>query len=155
MPLGKADSVFVGYKVAVIKRRRSEFERAVEQELAKRAVDEISAANYLRDFHGGIIDDAGELVGGKVVLSPDEEVTEMLAGDLALRTACQINEADRLAVGHVEAPVDARTESDGMFGIGCWVLDVLARAFRPARPRIDGFVFALMWCGESPENVLA
>jgi hypothetical protein len=154
MPLGQADAVFIGYEIAVVKCGRGEIERAVKQQLSKRAADEISAAHNLRDFHDGIIHHARELVGGKVVFSPHEKVAEVFASDLALRTARDVAEGDRLTFGHPKSPVHAGTRSDWMLDVGCWMLDVLIHDSRSARSWINRLVFTFVRGCERAKHIL-
>jgi hypothetical protein len=56
-------------------------------------------------LHGRVIDNYGELVGRDVVAAPDDEVSQIAAGDEELRTEVEVGEVDFFAVGDAEAPV--------------------------------------------------
>src|SRR4051812_8616365 len=102
---GEAVACGIGDERAVIPRGRGEREGAVEQELAGGGADEVGSANNFGDMHGGVIDDHGELVGGNIVSSPDEEVAEIASGDETLRTEVLVVEAYYFAIRHAESPV--------------------------------------------------
>ena len=70
--------------------RRGQLERAIEEQLPERRAKQVGAAHHLGDPLGGVIDHDGELVGRHVVLSPDDEIAKVEAGDGALRTGALI-----------------------------------------------------------------
>src|SRR5262245_24956049 len=86
MALGEANAFFVGDERAVEKSGRREAKRAEQQHLAERRFHQVRPAHDLGDAEVGIVDHAGELVTGRVVLPPDEEITEIAAGYRALFT---------------------------------------------------------------------
>jgi hypothetical protein len=102
---GEAGAGFVGDEGAVEELRRREAEGAVEQKLTGGGAKEVFAADGLSDLHGGIVNDDGELIGGQVVLTPDDEIAEVLAGDELLWAEMTVGEGDGLPVGDVESPV--------------------------------------------------
>ncbi len=76
-------------------------------------VIEVRAAHDFGDLHRGVIDRAGELVAGQVVLSPDEEVAEIAPATCAPAAQRAVGEGYRLAVGHAKAPVHAGARAVG------------------------------------------
>src|SRR3984885_6261271 len=136
MPLGEALALRVFHQGAVIPERRLEAQRLVEKHLAGGGPEEISAADDLRDAHGGIVDYAGELIGRYAVAPPDQEVSEVVAGDEALGSEVLVMKFDGASIGYSEAPVDA--------GGGVLVL-AFARSWRVwQRPAGSGIVGALV-----------
>ena len=87
------------------KRWRSQFQRVVQQQLARGGLQQVRSANDFGDAHGGIIGDHCKLVGGNVVTAPDEEVPEVPAGGEGLWAAVEVGETECRAVRHAEAPV--------------------------------------------------
>ena len=67
---------------------------------------EASSDRTRRNGHAGIVHGAGELIAGKVVLPPHQEVAEVASGDGRLRTIAAVIEGDGLTVRHAQAPVD-------------------------------------------------
>ena len=57
-------------------------ERADHVDLARRIVDVIVAADHVRDLHVQIVDDNAEVVGGRAVAAGDDQVVELVVGDL-------------------------------------------------------------------------
>ena len=124
----------------MIKRGCRRSERTEEQELAEGRPDEAGAAHDFGDAHGGIVDDAGELVAGRVVLAPDDEVAEVAAGGGMLRAGGAVVEAQRLAVGPAEAPVDGDARAErGQRGVGG----------RAELGRVDGLVVDAVFVGRA------
>ncbi len=131
MALGEAASVVVHDERAVEPRGVGIAQRAVEQDLAGGGLEEVRAANDLRDAHGVVIDHAGELVAGDSVAAPYDEVAEVDAGDEALGAEVEVVEGDHLAWGDAEAPVKAERMALG---------DGRERIFGSAGAGVDGFV---------------
>jgi hypothetical protein len=92
----------------VIKLRRRQIERAVEEQLAESREKQVRAAHHFGDAHGGVIHHDRELIGGRVVFAPDEEVAESATRDRLLRTGALIGELQPLALRDTETPVQAR-----------------------------------------------
>lgn len=103
---GEAFTIGTGDQRAVIPGRRFQFQGAIQQNLPRRGLEEIGAADDFSDPHGGVIDDAGELVGRHTVAPPDEEIAEVAARNELLRTEMVIVNGDDFAVGNAEAPVE-------------------------------------------------
>jgi len=81
---GEADSGWVADEFAMKIVWRRVGEGANQQELAGGGFEEVGAADYFGDVHGLVVDHDCELVGGDVVAAPDEEVSEVVAGGVAL-----------------------------------------------------------------------
>lgn len=107
MPFGETLAFVIGDKRAVIPLRRLQPERAIEEDLARGGLEEVGSANDFRDAHGGVVNDAGKLVGGHVIAPPDEEVSEIGSSDEMLETEVVVVEGDGLAVRNSETPVVA------------------------------------------------
>ncbi len=58
----------------------------------------------------GVVDDAGELVAGEVVLAPDEEVAEVHACGEGLGAGVEVGKEDGFAVWDAEAVVGVGLE---------------------------------------------
>jgi hypothetical protein len=103
--------------------------------LAGGGLDEIGTANDFRDAHGRVIDDDGELIGGYVVATPDEEISEVSRSEKALRTEVLIMKLDGFAVGYAESPVHACRRCGGLSGLA---------GARAAGSGIEGLVVFLL-----------
>ena len=101
---GEPDPFFVEHQWAVAKPGWLESQRAVKKDLTGGGKQQIAAANHFRDAHRGVVHDDGELICGHVVVSPDDEVAEVLAGDETLFAAVFIAEGNGFAIGHAETP---------------------------------------------------
>ena len=86
MALGEAAAVLRDDERDVDVARPREAERGLERNLAVRRVDEVVAAQHLRDAHRGVVDRARELVSGAVGVACEGEVAE-LAGEVELAAA--------------------------------------------------------------------
>src|SRR5687767_13838085 len=98
----------VGHQFAVVKARRGQAKRAVEEQLASGRDKQISAAHYFGDAHRGIVHHDGELIARKIIMPPHHEIAEVLSGDKALRPARMDNERYWFVVGNLEPPTRAR-----------------------------------------------
>ena len=110
---GEPDTSCIGQKRTVKKRRCGELQGGIEEELAKRGGDQIRAAHHLGDLHSGVIHRARELIARQVVFSPNEEVSEIDAGNLLLRTEAAVREADCLPVRNAKTPAYPSVRSPG------------------------------------------
>ena len=86
--------------------RRREPERLVQQNLPRRVRDVILAADHVRHLHQRIVDDDGEVVGGRAVGADDDGIADDV-GVKADVAADGVGEHDVAVVGHAEA--DGRT----------------------------------------------
>ena len=103
---GQPHAVGVVQQRAMIEPWRGQAERPVDEQLAKRALDEVGAAHDLGDGHFGVVHGAGELVARHVVFAPHEEVAKIAAGYGALFAKTTVGESKYLAIRHAEPPVD-------------------------------------------------
>src|SRR6266849_6698467 len=86
-------------------------QRFIEQDLARRRVQQISSTHNLVDMHEGIIDDNGKLVGKDAVRTAYDEISYRLLYML-LRVACsQVSKSDDALL--VDAKTPARTAAPG------------------------------------------
>src|SRR6476661_2461872 len=81
MTLGKTDAASIRQQRAMIKLRRGESERAIEQQLPRGAPQQIHSTNYFRDSHGRVIHYYRQLIRGHLIASPHHEVTEVFSRD--------------------------------------------------------------------------
>ena len=115
--------------------------------LAGGGFEEVAAADNFRDAGFGVVDYAGELVAGKHVFSPDEEVAKVFACGEGLRAQIFVFEADGGFVGNAESVVDVGLEGD--FAL----LNVKSGATRAG---IEGFVIAVfVWCVHHVGHIFA
>src|SRR5436190_1459677 len=105
MALGEAPAGCVFYQWAMIKCWWGQAQSSVEEELSGSGFEEVFAADHFGNFHGGVIDYHSELVRRNIIVSPDDEVTEVAAGDETLGTEVEIREADFFAVRDQKTPV--------------------------------------------------
>lgn len=103
---GQTDAGVVGHQGTVVKLRRLFAEGAVKQELAGGADEQVGAADNFGDAHSDIVHDAGKLIGGNVVIAPDDKVAEVAPRNELLRAAVSVAERDDFAVGYAEAPAE-------------------------------------------------
>ena len=99
-------AALVSHQRSVKKQRSLDSKRAVKKNLPRRGDQQVGSANHLRDSHHRIIRDYGELIGGNIIVTPDDEVAEILSGRELLRAEVAIVEADDFAVRNLEAPIE-------------------------------------------------
>ncbi len=128
----------------VIGRRQPQ--RAEQENLASRRLQQIRAPHNFADPHGGVIDHDRQLIRRDIVAAPDNEVSEIASGDHPLRAEVKIGEQDLLAIGNPKAPVHT-----GRFELIVWdrVFDPVRRSEappspRPAFPRIDRLIIRII-----------
>jgi len=105
MALGQAAAFAISDQSAMKPGWIREAEGAVEQDLARRGLKQVGAADDFSDAHRRVISDARELIARNTVPPVYDEVAKVLAGDETLRTKVEVMEVDRFAVGHAKAPV--------------------------------------------------
>ncbi len=105
MAFGKANAAFVRNQWAVVKTRRTQPERPVEEQLARCGFEQVFSPDNFGYFHGGIVEDDSKLVGGNSVMAPDDKIAKVTPGYKLLRTTTAIDEADDLAVRDLKSPV--------------------------------------------------
>jgi hypothetical protein len=127
MALGEAFPPLIPHQLAVVPGRRRNTQRSRQQNLPRRRLEQISPADDLGDPHGCIVHHHGELVRGKIVPAPYQEVAKILPGHGALAAELQILEFDGLTVGNAKTPASAGF----VFSVG---------AGGTARSGIDSFV---------------
>ena len=104
--LGQAAAVRVRHQPAVEPIRSCESQRAVEQNLPRRGLEQVFAAHHFGDFHGGVVGHAGKLITRAALAPPHHEIAKIYAGHKALRTEISIHKLNRFAVGNTEAPIE-------------------------------------------------
>ena len=106
----EADAGGIEHERGVVETRRGHPEGAENEQLAKGAFCEVGTADDFSDGEIGVVDGTRELVAGDTVFAPDEEVTEVTAGDGRLRAEGGILKGENFAFGDAEAPVDVEVE---------------------------------------------
>jgi cytokinin riboside 5'-monophosphate phosphoribohydrolase len=102
---GESLPLLIRNEWAVIQAGCGRIECPPQQNLAEGRFNQIRAANDLGDGQISVVDGGGELVARQVILPPDEEVAEVSTRHGGLLTERLVDEIDRFAVGHPEAPV--------------------------------------------------
>ena len=116
MALGEAHSVLIPHQFAVIVPGYRQAQGSIQQNLAGGGFQQVGAADDFSDLHGGIIDYYGQLIGGDIIFSPDDEVAEIFAGHQLLRTQVQINERNFFSIGDAKTPVHSGGGASLRFG---------------------------------------
>ncbi len=127
----------------MVKCRRWRAKRPEKQELAKGARDEVRTPHDLGDLHRRVVCSAGELVTRQIILSPNEEVTEVHARDRPLGPEATIAKLHGLSVRDTESPVHAGTMVLGN-----------SRQSRAAGAGVERLFDALMRRTEGAQNIL-
>ena len=78
---------------------------------------EVTTTDHFGNLHVCVVDNAGELVAGKAVLTPDEEVAEVFTCGKGLGTQANVCEGYRCTVWDTEPVVHVEFE-DGWGGVG-------------------------------------
>src|SRR5690606_11196227 len=84
VPLGEAGAFFVRHEGAMEELGRRPAESSVKEELAGGGSKEIGPADDFGDGHEVVVGDAGELVGGKAIVTPGDEIAKVGPGDKGL-----------------------------------------------------------------------
>lgn len=107
VPFGQPLALFIHHQCAMKKFRRRQFQRAVKQQLPRRAHQQIRASHDLGDLHHRVVHDAGQLIRRNFIPvppGPDHKVAEILARHKCLRAEMPVPERNRFAIGNTEAP---------------------------------------------------
>ena len=81
VPFGQADAGMVGNQGAMIELRGKQPQGSIEKDLASSGLEQVFATDDFRDGHGGIIHDDSELIGGQIIVTPNDEISEIASGD--------------------------------------------------------------------------
>jgi hypothetical protein len=163
MPLGQPNTGIVCDERTVIEPRRRQAQSSIQQQLARRGPQEIFSADDLTDSHLRIINHNCQLVGGHVIVPPDDEITEILPCYKLLLSATAIDERNDLAIGHAKTPVDGTRRHDCLSAITIPLTPTLSPRIggmgtgfeRTALAGINWFIFADMRRGQGTKNILA
>ena len=101
----ESDAVGISHERAVKKWRLFVTKRAVEEELAASAREEVGSANDFGDAQIVVIDRAGELVTRLIVFSPNKEVAEILASNFGVQAKRAVGEGNLFPIRYAKAPV--------------------------------------------------
>src|SRR5262249_52421566 len=105
MSLGQTLACRVMHERAMKIFRRRVSECALEKDLPRRRLQEVSTTHDFSDLHGGIVHDAGKLVGGDLVAPPHQEIPEIAADDETLLPQRKIVEGDGLVIRDTKSPI--------------------------------------------------
>ena len=104
MPFRQPNTRGIRHDGTMIKRRRRPTERAIQQQLPRRAHQQIRATHDFRDLHRGIIHHARELIRRHVIRAPHHEIPKIPSRNKLLRTEISVHETYRFAVRHAKPP---------------------------------------------------
>ena len=127
----------------MIKLRSLHLERTIEQQLPGSGLQQVLPAYDFGDIHCVVVSHNRKLVRGNVVSAPDDEVSEIAAGDMALRPKMLVVEPNLLAVGDSKPPVHSRGS--------CKAQGIPAAA---AFPRINRLVIRTIRCARRLRQLL-
>ena len=96
MAFGQSLAALVGDERTVVPGWFRQPERAADQYLSRRGLEQVGSADDLGDGHRSVVDGDRELVGWDSVFAPDEEVAEVFSGNKLLRPKVAIAELDCL-----------------------------------------------------------
>src|SRR5581483_1220728 len=85
VPLGEALPCFIHHQITMIKLRRFQTERAIQEQLPGGGFQQVGAAYHFGDFHFRIIHCDRKLIRGHIISTPDNEVPKVLSrGELLI-----------------------------------------------------------------------
>ena len=142
MPFRETFTAFVADQLAVIKRRRVPTKRPIKQKLSRRGDEQIRAPHHLRDLHRMIVNHTGQLVGGQIIVPPQNEIAEIAPATVFLWTETTINAINALPVRNTKPP--AKLSSSRKF------LDT----FRSAGAGIHWFIISRMRRLQCAQHIL-
>ena len=104
MALGQPPAFFVPHQRTVEKCRWRQAERAVKQDLPRRADQQISPAHNLGDAHRRVIHHTGQLIRRDFIATPQDKISKILSGRELLLSIISVHERNRFAVRDAETP---------------------------------------------------
>jgi hypothetical protein len=153
---GETNPIRIGYEWTVKEGGRSEAEREVKQQLPGGGTKQISATDNLADPHGMVINHNGELVGGEIIVTPDNEIPEIAASHERLFAFTAVDKRNGFSIGHAKTPVDRRRTLGAAHDRRTLRLSVHSSVGRrPTGARVDRFVVTFMRRVQGLEDVLA
>lgn len=147
MTFGEADSGVVGHQGAMVKGGRGEGKRVVKQKLAGGGEKQVRATDDFGNPHSAVVHKNGELIGGNIVVTPDDEVAEIFSGDEALRAEMAIVESDWLVVRNSKSPREFLVLEVGEFFVaaGAGINRLVIGGVRCAGGGLDVFAGTGAW----------
>src|SRR5215469_1134054 len=106
MPLCQTHTSLVADQITMIEVRHRKPEGTIEQDLPRRRLEQIRSADNLRDSHGGVVDNHGQLIGRHIIPAPDNKIPEVLPSNDPLRPKMQIGKPDLFPARHKKPPID-------------------------------------------------
>src|ERR1043166_7183064 len=107
MPFCQADILLIAQKWTMKVYGNRISQSADEQQLSCGALEQVCAADDFSDLHRGIVDNHGELIGGDIVATPEQEVGKVAPGDELLPPEITVFERNNFALRDFQAPAHA------------------------------------------------
>ena len=92
MTLGETNAGCVCDQRAMIESRWNQAKSSIQKNLSGGGFEEILAANDFGNLHCGIVNHDGELIRRDLIVSPDDKIAEVFAGDELLWTKIGVRE---------------------------------------------------------------
>ncbi len=103
MAFGQPPPALIAQQFTVKELGRRQPERAIKQELPRRAREQIRAANDFRDSHRRIIHHASQLISRNIIMPPHDKIPKILPGHKFLFAEIFIMKRNHSTVGNAEA----------------------------------------------------
>lgn len=143
MAFGQTFATFVAHKWAMVIGGDMPIESAEKEKLAGGRDEQVLPADHLGDLHQMIIDHAGKLVTGQIVMTPDHEIAEIATSNIVLRAKGSIFKTNRFAIRNSETPTNFCVSGD------------VSQFPAPAGAGVDRFFLPLVGRLQGAEHVLS
>jgi len=106
MPLRQAHACIIGNQGAMEEPWHLQIQSPVKQQLAGGRFEQVFAADNFGNGHRSIVHNYGELIGRQTVVTQNNEITKIAAGDEFVGPRATIEKRDRFAIRDLKAPID-------------------------------------------------
>jgi len=143
MPLRQPHTRLIAHQIAVKIIRHRQPQRAKQQNLPSRRLQQIRPAHHFGDPHGRVVHHHRQLISRHIVAPPNNKIPKVAPRHEPLRPKMQIRKTNLFPIRHPKPPVHPRRFcvlhicpcGDGRLG---------RHANRPTRPRINRLVIPLI-----------
>src|SRR5947209_8315017 len=81
---------------------------AVNQQLPRRGLQQVSSAHHLGYFHCAVVYDHRQLISRNIISAPDDKIPEVAASNISLKPEMLIIKPDFLVIRHSKTPIHPR-----------------------------------------------
>ena len=106
MPFRQSFAFVIQHQRAVKKKRHHQTQRAIKQNLTRRADQQIRPAHNFRNPHRRVVHDACKLIRRHIITAPDHKIAKVFSRDEFLLATIPVGEGNNFAIRHAKTPAE-------------------------------------------------